>query len=160
MSTDKSAEEALVRSLCEEARTLAAGLRGPLSRVAITAGEHQVEVVWHEAAGGAVVVEGRPDQAASGAVEDVAADAGGRHAVVAPLVGTFYRSPEPNAKPFVEEGDAVEAGANVAIIEAMKIMNHIQAELSGTITKILVADGEMVEFGQELMLIEPTGEQT
>ncbi|MEX0659424.1 MAG: acetyl-CoA carboxylase biotin carboxyl carrier protein [Egibacteraceae bacterium] len=156
MTDDKPAGDALVRSLCEEARTLASGLRGPLSKISISAGDHQVEVVWHEATGGAMVVPAHPGAAPDSAVAEE--DTEGRHVIVAPLVGTFYRSPDPSADPFVEEGDEVEAGADVGIIEAMKIMNNIQAEQAGTITKILVSDGEMVEFGQELMVIEPAGE--
>ena len=76
------------------------------------------------------------------------------HPVVAPLVGTFYRSPEPGSKPFVEVGDVVEPDSEVAIVEAMKIMNRITADCAGRVTEILVADGEMVEFGQTLMYVE------
>ena len=74
--------------------------------------------------------------------------------MVAPLVGTFYRSPEPGAKPFVEVGDVVEPETEVAIVEAMKIMNRITADCAGRVTEILVSDGEMVEFGQTLMYVE------
>lgn len=151
--SDDTPADALVRSLCDQARTLAAGLRGPLARIAISAGDHHVEVVWQEHAGGPVAVAGRAEPVGDGGTEAEPAEEG--HAIVAPLVGTFYRSPDPNAKPFVEEGDTVEEGADVAIIEAMKIMNRVQADRSGTVVKILVDDAEMVEFGQTLMLIEP-----
>jgi acetyl-CoA carboxylase biotin carboxyl carrier protein len=78
-----------------------------------------------------------------------------RHAVVAVLVGTFYRSPEPGAAAFVEVGDVVEEGQDIAIIEAMKVMNRIQADRAGRVAEILVQDGEMVEFEQRLIILEP-----
>ncbi|MEM7206576.1 MAG: acetyl-CoA carboxylase biotin carboxyl carrier protein [Pseudomonadota bacterium] len=71
-----------------------------------------------------------------------------------PMVGTFYRSSSPDASPFVEIGDSVSAGATLCIIEAMKIMNQIEAETSGTVKAILVEDGQPVEFGQPLFVIE------
>ena len=72
-----------------------------------------------------------------------------------PMVGTFYRAPSPGAKPFVEEGDIINPGDVVCIIEAMKLMNEIKAEVKGEIIKILVENGEPVEFGQPLFLIRP-----
>jgi acetyl-CoA carboxylase biotin carboxyl carrier protein len=75
-------------------------------------------------------------------------------AVTSPMVGTAYRSPEPGATPFVEVGSQVAAGATVAIIEAMKTMNQIPAPRAGTVTKILIEDGQPVEFGEPLMIIE------
>jgi len=72
-----------------------------------------------------------------------------------PMVGTFYRAPSPGAKPFVEEGDVINPGDVVCIIEAMKLMNEIKAEVKGEIVKILVENGEPVEFGQPLFLIRP-----
>jgi acetyl-CoA carboxylase biotin carboxyl carrier protein len=74
---------------------------------------------------------------------------------VAPLVGTFFRSPKPGARPFVEVGDVVEQGQAVAIVEAMKIMNQVAAEHRGRVTEIVVKDGEWVEFQQTLMYLEP-----
>ncbi len=71
------------------------------------------------------------------------------------LVGTFYRQGEPGAPPFVEVGDVVEEGQDVAIIEAMKVMNHIQADRAGRVAEILVENGEMVEFEQRLIILEP-----
>jgi len=79
-----------------------------------------------------------------------------RHAVVAPLVGTFYRSSQPGAKPFVEVGDVVDAGQTVAIVEAMKIMNQVSTDQAGRVVEIQVQDGEWVEFQQVLMYLEPT----
>ena len=71
-----------------------------------------------------------------------------------PMVGTFYRRPSPDAQNFVEEGATVKEGATVCIIEAMKMMNQISADKSGVIKKILVADGETVEYDQPLFIIE------
>ena len=75
-------------------------------------------------------------------------------AVTSPMVGTAYRSPEPGATPFVDIGSQVAAGATLLIIEAMKTMNQIPAPRAGTVTKILIEDGQPVEFGEPLMIIE------
>jgi acetyl-CoA carboxylase biotin carboxyl carrier protein len=76
------------------------------------------------------------------------------HAVKSPMVGTFYRSASPGTKAFVEVGDAIQEGAPICIIEAMKIMNEIEADKSGTVTRILCENGQAVEFGQPLFIIE------
>ncbi len=76
------------------------------------------------------------------------------HVVKSPMVGTFYRSSSPGAKAFAEVGDQVKAGQPVCIIEAMKIMNEIEADKDGTVTKILVENGQPVEYGQPLFIIE------
>lgn len=76
--------------------------------------------------------------------------------VVAPMVGTFYQAPSPDAPPYIKVGDQVEEGQAVCIIEAMKLMNEIEAEVSGKIVDILVENGEPVEYGQTLFLIEPS----
>lgn len=76
------------------------------------------------------------------------------HAVLSPMVGTFYRAPGKGQAPFVEVGDVVKDDQTVCIIEAMKLMNEIEAEVSGKVTEICVKDGETVEFGQVLMYIE------
>lgn len=75
-------------------------------------------------------------------------------AVTSPMVGTVYMQGEPGAAPFVSKGASVKAGDTLVIIEAMKVMNPIKAEKSGTVTQILVGDGEPVEFGDVLMVIE------
>ncbi|GGN00424.1 acetyl-CoA carboxylase biotin carboxyl carrier protein subunit [Thermus composti] len=75
--------------------------------------------------------------------------------VRAPIVGTFYRAPAPDAPPYVKEGDRVEKGQVLCIIEAMKLMNEIESEVSGIVKKILVENGEPVEYGQPLFLIQP-----
>lgn len=76
------------------------------------------------------------------------------HAIKSPMVGTFYRSASPGAKPFVEVGDVIKAGETVCIVEAMKILNEIEADKSGTITQILCENGQAVEYGQPLFMIE------
>jgi acetyl-CoA carboxylase biotin carboxyl carrier protein len=76
------------------------------------------------------------------------------HEVTAPMVGTFYGSPSPGAKPFVEVGASVEAGDTLCIIEAMKMMNQIEADVSGKIVRVLAENGQAVEFGQPLFVIE------
>jgi acetyl-CoA carboxylase biotin carboxyl carrier protein len=74
--------------------------------------------------------------------------------VTSPMVGTFYKSPSPDAKPFVEVGSTIKEGQVVCIIEAMKLMNEIEADASGKIIEICVEDGQPVEFGQVLMYVE------
>jgi len=76
------------------------------------------------------------------------------HAVKSPMVGTFYRSASPGAKAFVEIGSVVREGETICIIEAMKILNEIEADKSGTVTKILSENGQAVEYGQPLFIIE------
>jgi oxaloacetate decarboxylase alpha subunit len=75
--------------------------------------------------------------------------------ITSPMVGTFYRAPAPDADPYVESGDMVEVGQTVCIVEAMKLMNEIESEVKGRITKILVENAQPVEFGQKLFLVEP-----
>jgi acetyl-CoA carboxylase biotin carboxyl carrier protein len=74
--------------------------------------------------------------------------------VISPMVGTFYRSPAPDADPYVEVGDMVKVGQTLCIIEAMKLMNEIQSEVSGRVKKILVENAQPVEYNQVLFLIE------
>lgn len=76
------------------------------------------------------------------------------HTVISPLVGTFYRGPSPDSPPFVELGTRVEKGQVLCIIEAMKIMNEIESDVSGIVKKVLVENGQPVEYGEPLFLIE------
>jgi acetyl-CoA carboxylase biotin carboxyl carrier protein len=92
-----------------------------------------------------------PSAAAPAAVTDLAKHPG---VVPSPMVGTAYGSPEPGAKPFVEVGTKVSAGQTLLIIEAMKTMNQIPSPRAGTVTQILIEDGQPVEFGEPLMIIE------
>jgi len=75
--------------------------------------------------------------------------------VKSPMVGTFYRAPEPGAEPYAKAGSRISAGQTLCIIEAMKIMNELEAEVSGTIREVLVEDAQPVEFGQVLFRVEP-----
>jgi acetyl-CoA carboxylase biotin carboxyl carrier protein len=75
--------------------------------------------------------------------------------IVSPIVGTFYRSPSPDADPYVEEGDFVKKGQVLCIVEAMKLMNEIESEADGRIVKILAESTKSVEYGQALFLIDP-----
>jgi len=76
------------------------------------------------------------------------------HTVKSPMVGTFYRSSSPGAKAFVEIGDSIKEGETICIVEAMKILNEIEADKTGTVTQILVENGQAVEYGQPLFVIE------
>jgi acetyl-CoA carboxylase biotin carboxyl carrier protein len=76
------------------------------------------------------------------------------HTVKSPMVGTFYRSSSPGAKPFVEIGQVVKEGETICIIEAMKILNEIETDKAGTVTQILCENGQAVEYGQPLFIIE------
>ncbi len=78
----------------------------------------------------------------------------GIHVIKSPIVGTFYRAPAPGADPFVREGDQVRKGQVLCIIEAMKVMNEIESDVDGVVEKILVANGEPVEYGQPLFWIK------
>jgi acetyl-CoA carboxylase biotin carboxyl carrier protein len=83
-----------------------------------------------------------------------AAEVPAGHMVKSPMVGTFYKSSSPGAKPFVEVGSQVKEGETICIIEAMKILNEIESDKAGTITKILCENGQAVEYGQPLFVIE------
>lgn len=101
----------------------------------------------------AVTMTAAPAAVAPAAPEVVAAPPTG-HAVKSPMVGTFYRASSPGSSPFVEVGSVVKEGETICIIEAMKILNEIEADKAGTITKILSENGQAVEYGQALFIIE------
>lgn len=86
--------------------------------------------------------------------KQVSAETAVRNAITSPMVGAFYAAPAPGAKPFVKVGDVVSTGQVVCIVEAMKLMNEIESEVSGRITEICVEDGQSVEYGQVLMYVE------
>jgi acetyl-CoA carboxylase biotin carboxyl carrier protein len=94
-------------------------------------------------------------QAASTSAETPDPSDEGLMPINSPIVGTFYRSPAPDADPFVSEGAAVTAETVVCIVEAMKIMNEVKAETKGTIEKVLIENGEPVEYGQAMFLVRP-----
>lgn len=161
MSTPTDGETSQLRELCAEAETLARKLPGGMSRLTVRAGEFKVEVEWAvgpvaapaPGAPAGVVAMAAPAEAA--AAEEEAPG----HRITAPLVGTFYRSPEPGADPFVTEGGPIEVGQDVCIVEAMKIMNRVESDVTGIVREILVADGEIVEYGQALMIVDLDGAQ-
>ncbi|GAA2598283.1 acetyl-CoA carboxylase biotin carboxyl carrier protein subunit [Streptomyces axinellae] len=130
-------------------------------RVRIALGAASVEVEWdgHQAPGAPAPAGGH----LAGADAAGGAGAGGGpafegHRECAPLVGTFYAAPAPGAPPFVQPGDRVEAGAQLGIIEAMKLMNPLAATRAGRVVEVLVGDGEPVEYGEPLVLIDPDPE--
>ena len=94
----------------------------------------------------------QPPAAAGTQTEDTT----GMITIVSPIVGTFYRSPSPDADPYVEEGDYVKKGQVLCIVEAMKLMNEIESEVNGRVTKILAESTKPVEYGQALFLVDPT----
>ena len=98
-----------------------------------------------------------PTGAAPGAASAAAQEDHGRFVrVESPIVGTFYRKPSPDAELFVKEGDVVAKGATLCIIEAMKLMNEIEAPSAGKVVKILGVEGKVVEFGEVLFMIDPS----
>ncbi|MBI3996493.1 MAG: acetyl-CoA carboxylase biotin carboxyl carrier protein [Candidatus Omnitrophica bacterium] len=97
----------------------------------------------------------QPAQPAGGTRSTPPAEDSHRIVIKSPMVGTFYRAPAPDAPPFVEMGQDLEVGQVVCIIEAMKLMNEIKAEVSGRIAEVLVDNGSPVEFGQPLFVVEP-----
>ena len=128
-----------------------------ISELEVTEGEEKVKIVK---SGGAGVVYAPPAPVPGitaplvhGPVAAVAPIAIPGHLVKSPMVGTFYRSPAPGAKPFVEVGDTVKSGDTICIIEAMKLLNEIEADRSGVIKAILVENGQPVEYGHALLVI-------
>ncbi|WP_416189999.1 acetyl-CoA carboxylase biotin carboxyl carrier protein [Neisseria sp. CCUG17229] len=133
-----------------------------IAEIEVTEGEEKVRITRATAAPAPVyapapvaapaAVATAPAAAAAPAAEAPALNLA--DAQKSPMVGTFYRAPGPNAKPFVEIGQSVKAGDTLCIIEAMKLMNEIEAEKSGVIKEILVENGTPVEFGEPLFIIE------
>ena len=103
---------------------------------------------------GASSVDSSPQPTCS--ASEPADDTTGMITIPSPIVGTFYRSPSPDADPYAEEGDYIKKGQVLCIVEAMKLMNEIESEVDGRITKILVESTKPVEYGQPLFLIDPT----
>ncbi|MCU0898328.1 MAG: acetyl-CoA carboxylase biotin carboxyl carrier protein [Burkholderiales bacterium] len=138
-----------------------------IAELEITEGEEKVKIVRGGAAGqdvtyvmspqAAPVVMAAPAAAAAPAPAGAPGDAPAvpeGHLVKSPMVGTFYRSPSPGAKAFVEVGDTVKAGQTVCIIEAMKLMNEIECDKDGVVKAILADNGDPVEYGEPLLVIE------
>jgi acetyl-CoA carboxylase biotin carboxyl carrier protein len=93
--------------------------------------------------------------AAPAVASPAAAPAASGHEVLSPIVGTFYRAPSPDADPYIQVGQRVSAGDTLCIVEAMKLMNEIESDVSGTVVKILVENSQPVEYNQPLFLIQP-----
>ncbi|MBR9875079.1 acetyl-CoA carboxylase biotin carboxyl carrier protein [Vibrio sp. J1-1] len=136
-----------------------------IAELEISEGEESVRISRHGAAAAPAPVHyaaapvAAPAPAAAPVAEAPAAEAPAAavpagHQVLSPMVGTFYRSPSPDAKSFIEVGQKVNAGDTLCIVEAMKMMNQIEADKSGVVTAILVEDGQPVEFDQPLVVIE------
>jgi len=139
-----------------------------MAEIEVTEGEESVRISRHSRtpAPAAPVttqhyVTPAPPPAVAGAAEAQPAATGhddttaaGGEIVTAPMVGTFYRAPAADAAPFIEEGDAVQVGETLCIIEAMKMMNQIEATASGTLKKFLVENGAPIEFGQAIAVIQ------
>jgi acetyl-CoA carboxylase biotin carboxyl carrier protein len=125
-----------------------------LTEIEVQRGDQRVRV----ARGGTVVTAAPANPGPARAVAPAAPAAGDAKShpgvVTSPMVGTAYRSPEPGAKPFVDEGSEVVAGQTILIVEAMKTMNAIPAPRAGKVTRVLVEDGQPVEFGEPLMILE------
>ena len=102
----------------------------------------------------AAPIAGAPTAAAPAVLSEAEQAAAAGHVVKSPMVGTYYASSSPEAKPFVQVGTVVKEGETICIIEAMKILNEIEADKSGTITRILVDNGQAVEYGQPLVHID------
>jgi acetyl-CoA carboxylase biotin carboxyl carrier protein len=173
-------DRSMIESTWAEAKDLVRRLEGSsVQRFAVKAGEYEIEIergglaapaagdegeaaqlsgpVALGAGGLGVAPEGR---GASGVftLGEGADEADNRIPVMAPLVGTFYEAAQPGAKPFAQEGDVVEAGQTVCIVEAMKLMNEVAAGEGGKVVEIAVENGEPVEFEQVLMYLEPAGD--
>jgi len=127
-------------------------------KVRIVKGGYGVPTTMMMPAAAPMMMQAAPQHAAAPAAEAApaveAAPVQTGHVVKSPMVGTFYRSASPGAKPFAEVGGAIKEGDPICIVEAMKIMNEIECDMTGTVTKILVENGQAVEFGQPLFIIE------
>ncbi len=133
-----------------------------VSELEITEAEGKVRIVkggmaapvQHYAAPVAMAAPATATLVPAVAAEVAAPVASTEHIVKSPMVGTFYRSASPGAKAFVEVGDTIKEGETICIVEAMKILNEIEADKSGTVMKILCANGQAVEYGQPLFVID------
>ena len=127
-------------------------------KVRIVKGGYGVPTTMMMPAAAPMMMQAAPQHAAAPAAEAApaveAAPVQTGHVVKSPMVGTFYRSASPGAKPFAEVGGAIKEGDPICIVEAMKIMNEIECDMTGTVTKILVENGQAVDFGQPLFIIE------
>lgn len=161
--------EAMCRHIAELARTRAEAPR----RIRVEHSGTVLEIEWPspgersgssagfgaglvtELGSGSSAVAGHVAESSSAATASAAVD-DGMQRVCAPMIGTFYHSPEPGAPPFVAVGDSVVPGQQIGILEVMKMMSSVEAHVPGTVREILVPDGGAVEFQQALIVVEPT----
>ncbi|MGK5552517.1 acetyl-CoA carboxylase biotin carboxyl carrier protein [Actinomadura kijaniata] len=146
-----------LRALREEVTGLVKTVPGPLAGVVVRAGDCSLEVTWAPRPETAVMppasLEAPPEQDAG------TADTADTVACTAPLVGVFYRAPAPGEPPFVRVGDRVAPGQQVGIVEAMKLMNAVTADVAGEVVAVPAGDGDPVEYGQDLVVVrlDPDG---
>jgi acetyl-CoA carboxylase biotin carboxyl carrier protein len=143
-------------NLREQATWLANDLAGPLRRLSLQSGDVVIEVEWQPQTdpAGTQPAGTQPVDAGPAKARPADQEADGHIVICSPIVGTLYRAPSPDAAPFVEVGDPVEAGQTVAIVEAMKLFNPIVAEQPGIVTEVLVANGQQVQFGEPLLRLK------
>ncbi|MET8309379.1 biotin/lipoyl-containing protein [Micromonospora sp. NPDC005173] len=157
--------EEVLAGLRRQARQLVAELSGPVHRIRLRNGPAVLEVEWHPGDPARPDVPPAPPPVEAATVPPDATVPGppaavirppvpGRAAVRAPIVGTFYRAPEPGVAPFVAVGDLVRPGQPIAIVEAMKLMNEVAADRAGRVVAILVEDGQPVEYDQPLVELD------
>jgi acetyl-CoA carboxylase biotin carboxyl carrier protein len=154
-ATDQT--EAL-RAACNSVADLMSSAHGPLRRMHVQVGEVAVEVEWPDAQ--TAPAPAAPAQLATAPPAAMGSEAAppvdsALHHVGAPGVGTFYEAPEPGADPFVKEGDRVEPGQQIGILEVMKLMVPVEADQAGRVVEMLAGNGEAVQFGQPLISIDP-----
>jgi acetyl-CoA carboxylase biotin carboxyl carrier protein len=125
-----------------------------LTDIEVTRGDVRVRI-RRGSVGTADVAESAPSMPVRTASLAADTTTAGLVVIESPMVGTFYRASSPTAEPYVREGDTIKQGQIVCIIEAMKLMNEIEAKASGRIAKVLVENGQPVEYGQPLFLIDP-----
>jgi acetyl-CoA carboxylase biotin carboxyl carrier protein len=131
---------------------------GDLEELEVAEGDRRVRIRRRSGDGLPVVRAGAPAQSGAKITSTPAmgaADTAGFVPIESPMVGTFYRAPAPGAEPYVKEGDSIQKGTVVCIVEAMKLMNEIESEVAGRIARVVAENGKPVEFGQPLFLVEP-----
>jgi acetyl-CoA carboxylase biotin carboxyl carrier protein len=135
-------------------------LRDRPQRLRLTMAGVAIEIDWPDLSGRIPAIGAGPASVAEEAIlaeVELASAGSGAHLVCSPSVGTFYRAPEPGAPPFVAQGDLVQAGRQVAIVEAMKLMLPVEASQPGRVAKFFRGDGDPVEYGEPLLSLDPSG---
>jgi acetyl-CoA carboxylase biotin carboxyl carrier protein len=144
--------------LRDEVVELARALPGDLRRLTVRSGDTAIDIEWAPSTGAPPPPQAAPT---GGPGTDRPAGTDGHEGlavVTAPLVGTFYAAPSPDADPFVRVGDEVERGQTLGLVEAMKLMNPVVADEPGVVTEVVAGNAESVEYGQVLLYLRPTGQ--